>query len=120
MMNNSFQNRRPVRPQETEYSTYGAKPGVGFDDFDDEEDDDVNNYELDTKPSSSSVNFFDFEFDSESDDENYNASKLVSSQRNKRISKSSSKSAFSDENGVDFNSDDDLPVSSKLEIQSRS
>lgn len=108
--NNPFQNRRPVRPQETEYSTYGAKPGVGFDDFDDEEDDDVNNYELDTKPSSSSVNFSDLEVDSESDDENYNARRPVSPQRNKKVSKSPRKSVLSDDDGVDFNSDNDLPV----------
>lgn len=101
------QNRRPIRPQETEYSGFGAKPGVGFDDFDDEEDDEVNSYELDTKPNTSSVNFSDIDVDSESEDETQNA---LGPQRNKRVSKSSrGKSAFSDE-GVDFNSDDDLPV----------
>ncbi|KAI7747810.1 hypothetical protein M8C21_005346 [Ambrosia artemisiifolia] len=107
--NNSF-SRRPVRPQESQYSGFVAKPGVGFDDFDDEEDDDVNSYELDTKPSSSSVNFSDIDVDSESEDENYNARRPVSSQRNKRASKSSKKSAVSEDDGVDFNSDDDLPI----------
>lgn len=105
--------RRPVRPRETEYSGFVSKPGVGFDDFDDEEDDDVNNYELDTKPSSSSVNFSDLDVDSESEDENSNAHRPVSSfssQRNKRVSKSSKRSAFSEDDGVEFNSDDDLPV----------
>ncbi|KAK1440487.1 hypothetical protein QVD17_06315 [Tagetes erecta] len=106
---NNF-NRRPVRPQESEFSGFVAKPGVGFDDFDDEEDDDVNSYELDTKPSSSSVNFSDLEVDSESEDENYNARRPVTSQKNKRASKSPKKSAVSDDEGVDFNSDDDLPV----------
>ncbi|XP_071699075.1 uncharacterized protein [Rutidosis leptorrhynchoides] len=106
---NNFFDRRPLRPQETNYSGYGAKPGVGFDDFDDEEDDDVNSYELDTKPNSSSVNFSDIDVDSESEDEDINARRPVSSRRNKRVSKSSKRSAFSDE-GVDFNSDDDLPV----------
>ncbi|KAJ0501575.1 putative Zinc finger, RanBP2-type [Helianthus annuus] len=107
--NNSF-NRRPVRPQESEYPSFVAKPGAGFDDFDDEEDDDVNSYELDTKPSSSSVNFSDIDVDSESEDENYNTRKQVPSQKNKRVSKSPKKSAVSEDDGVDFNSDDDLPV----------
>ncbi|KAI3810540.1 hypothetical protein L1987_20157 [Smallanthus sonchifolius] len=107
--NNNF-NRKPLRPQESEYSGFVAKPGVGFDDFDDEEEDDVNSYELDTKPSSSSVNFSDLDVDSESEDENYNARRQVSSQRNKRVSKSFKKSAVSEDDSVDFNSDDDLPV----------
>nr|XP_043618936.1 uncharacterized protein DDB_G0283697 [Erigeron canadensis] len=111
--NNHFQNRRPLRPQETGYSGFGAKPGVGFDDFDDEEDDDVSNYELDTKPSNASVNFSDLDVDPESEDENYDACRpvsSVSSPRNKRTSKSTRrKSAYSDD-GIDFNSDDDLPV----------
>ncbi|XP_076934760.1 uncharacterized protein LOC143601166 [Bidens hawaiensis] len=101
--NNSF-NRRPVRPQESEYFVH--KPGVGFDDFDDEEDDDVNSYEVDTKPSRSSVNFSDIDVDSEPEDEDYNP-------RNKRVSKNSKKAAKFEDGHVDFNSDDDLPVHPK-------
>ncbi|KAI3770670.1 hypothetical protein L6452_01811 [Arctium lappa] len=123
---NTFQNRRPVRPQETEYSASGPKrAGVGFDDFDDEEEDDVNSYELDTNqnhnriPNSSSVNFSDLDVDSESDDaeptnENWNDRRPVtsfSSRRNIRASKPlRRKSSFSEDDGVDFNSEDDLPV----------
>ncbi|KAL8237410.1 hypothetical protein R6Q59_018491 [Mikania micrantha] len=109
-------NRRPLRTRESEYSGFHAKPRVGFDDFDDEEDDDVNSYELDAKPSSSSVNFSDLDVDSESEDENNNNSRhdsSFSSQRNKRVSKSPKKSADSEDDVVDFNSDDDLPIHPK-------
>lgn len=121
-----FQNRRPVRPQETEYSASGpTRPGVGFDDFDDEEEDDVNSYELDTNPNhnrtpnSSSVNFSDLEVDSESEDaepanKNWNDRRPVSSfspRRNIRASKPlRRKSSYSEDDGGDFDSDDDLPV----------
>ncbi|XP_024965321.1 uncharacterized protein LOC112505658 isoform X2 [Cynara cardunculus var. scolymus] len=120
---NTFHNRRPVRPQETEYSASGpTRPGVGFDDFDDEEEDDVNSYELDTNqnqnriPKSSSVNFSDLDVDSESEDDEptneiWNDRRPVSSRSVRASSKPlSRKSAFSEDDGVDFNSDDDLPV----------
>ncbi|KAI3752469.1 hypothetical protein L2E82_24502 [Cichorium intybus] len=97
---NPFQNRRPVRPQESEYSDSGHKRagvGVGFDDFDDEEEDGVDSYELDTNnrsPNNHSVNFSDLDVDSDSD------SGDAESPRNRNTRR----------NGVDFNSDDDLPV----------
>ncbi|KAL4556300.1 hypothetical protein LXL04_038947 [Taraxacum kok-saghyz] len=86
------------------------RPGIGFDDFDDEEEDDVNSYELDTNnhnqsPNNSSVNFSDINVDSDS-----------GGSRNRNASFSSRKplrrkpAFYDDDDGVDFNSDDDLPV----------
>lgn len=98
-----FQNRRPVRPQESEYADSGHKrPGVGFDDFDDEEDDDddVNSYELDTNnrsPNTSSVNFSDLDVDSDSGSDSDPKGARNWNARRKH-------------DGVDFNSDEDLPV----------
>ncbi|KAL4556298.1 hypothetical protein LXL04_038945 [Taraxacum kok-saghyz] len=104
-----FQTRRPERGRESEYADSGRqRPGVGFDDFDDEEEDDVNSYELDTNNHNQSpVNFSDIDVDSDSDSggsRNRNAS--FSFRKPLRR-----KPAFSDDDEVvDFNSDDDLPV----------
>ncbi|CAI9261302.1 unnamed protein product [Lactuca saligna] len=99
----SFQNRRPLRPPESELADMSPKrPGVGFDDFDDEEDDDVNSYELDTNrlPNGPSVNFSDLDVDSDSDPEDSDGNRNQNRNWNRNRK----------HDGVDFNSDEDLPV----------
>lgn len=118
-----YKNSRPPRPQEREYSARGPeKPGVGFDDFDDEEDD-IESYELESHSGnqvqkSSSIPFSDLDVNSDSDDteaasDNWNARQRVNSPRNSKASKPFDlKAAFSgsEDDELDFDSDEELPV----------
>lgn len=107
---------RQVGLYEKENSDAGAvKPGFGFNDFDDE-DDDLDSYELDTRSAGQKfprVNFSELEDESISEDEE-TTDQQVSNFRTKNnpASKSSRRPVhFSgSDNEIDFGSDDDLPV----------
>lgn len=95
---------------EKENSDAGAlKPGFGFNDFDDE-DDNLNSYELDTESAGQKlrrVNFSELEDESISEDEEIRDHQVFNFRtKNKSTSKSSPRL----DNEIDFDSDDDLPV----------
>ncbi|XP_059652431.1 uncharacterized protein LOC132299684 [Cornus florida] len=108
---------------EREYSDPGQKkPGMGFDDFDDEEDD-VDSYELDTQNSNqvkknSSIDFSEVEGYSDSEDiEVYGGNRLApqrtrSLSHNKPLKPIHKKTPISgsEDDELDFDSDEDLPV----------
>ncbi|CAI9769010.1 unnamed protein product [Fraxinus pennsylvanica] len=109
-----YKSSRPPRMDEPEYSN---KPRTGFNDFDDE--DDVDNYELDTRNDAlktSRIDFSELESDSESEDiesndRNRNAHGRTSSRmHSKKPSHHKGSLSGSEDAEVDFDSDDDLPV----------
>lgn len=90
------------------------KPGFGFNDFDDE-DDDLNSYELDTVSAGQKlhrVNFSELEDESICEDDTTDQQVSNFRTKNKPLSKSSRRPVpFSGaDNEIDFGSDDDLPV----------
>ncbi|CAK9149620.1 unnamed protein product [Ilex paraguariensis] len=117
-----YENKRPIGVHGREYLDHGPKkPGMGFDDFDDE--DDINSYELDTPNRSqvqktSSIDFSELEDNSDSEDiegtgNSWPARHGTSSRTHKKPSKPMRrKAAFSDpeDDKIGFGSDDDLPV----------
>ncbi|KAM7473832.1 hypothetical protein LguiB_021075 [Lonicera macranthoides] len=114
--------RRPkdenIRGIEKEYSGPVAKqPGMGFDDFDDE-DDDLESYELDTRNNNqsqktSSVDFSELEVNSESEDvddiDNNYLHTPTRTRTNNRSSNPVRRKADS-EDEIAFDTDDELPV----------
>ncbi|KAL6146585.1 hypothetical protein ACLB2K_057263 [Fragaria x ananassa] len=113
-------NRRVSRVDHGECSDAdNIKPGRGFDDFDDE-DDDIDNYELDTRTKDSaqktSIDFSELEGseseDSEGQDNNLHAHRANSSSYNKPSKPMPRRAAYSvsDDDELDINSDEDLPV----------
>ncbi|KAG8363828.1 hypothetical protein BUALT_Bualt19G0062800 [Buddleja alternifolia] len=103
-----------------DYSESGpTKPGVGFNDFDeDEDDDDIESYELVTQndPKTSRVDFSELEADDseyediQSTDKNWHARGKTSSQtRPKKHMHRKASMADSEDDEVDFDTDDDLP-----------
>lgn len=109
---------RPPRLSERDYSDAGpVKPGLGFNDFDDEEDD-LDNYELDNqnevqKPAT--VNFSELEVDAFSEDEDTTGHdwtvRRKSRTQNKPSKSQRQEVGFSGSNAeIDFGSDDDLPI----------
>lgn len=120
-----YSNRGPPREaHEREYSDIGPKqpPGTGFDDFADEDDDDVESYELDTQNNDqiqkpNSIDFSELEVNSESEDSEGNSIDRRTSFARNSSSRSSKpmvrprKGSHSgdDDDELDFDSDD-LPV----------
>lgn len=113
-------NRRASRVDNEEYSDADTiRPGRGFDDFDDE-DDDIDNYELDPRNKDSaqniSIDFSELEGseseDSEGPDNNLHARKRNSPSYNKPSKSMRPRAAFSvsDDDELDINSDEDLSV----------
>ncbi|KAL3516080.1 hypothetical protein ACH5RR_022982 [Cinchona calisaya] len=110
--------RFPKLP-ERDYADAGpVKPRFGFNDFDDE-DDDVDNYELDTQSvrNTSTVDFSELEVDSFSEDEDrtghdWTVRRKSNFPAQNKPSKSTRKEVgFSGSDGkMDFASDDDLPI----------
>lgn len=96
-----------------------VKPGFGFNDFDDE-DDDVENYELDTRndaQKASTVDFSELDVDSFSEDEDrtghdWTLRRKSNFQAQNKPSKSTRRGVgFSGSDAeIDFGSDDDLPI----------
>ncbi|WMV11977.1 hypothetical protein MTR67_005362 [Solanum verrucosum] len=113
---------RPPKGYETEYPAPG-KPGVGFDDFDDEEDD-VDSYEIDSNGAnnSSKIDFSDIEVNSESEDiDNVDDTLLVGRRNSSPASDAHfrqrhQKGAFrgSEDAEVDFDTDDELPIKTNM------
>ncbi|XP_055816734.1 DNA polymerase zeta catalytic subunit [Solanum dulcamara] len=113
---------RPPKGYETEYPAPG-KPGVGFNDFDDEEDD-VDSYEIDSNGAnrSSRIDFSDIEDNSESEDIDSVDDTLLVGRRNSSISTDAhfrprrQKGAFrgSEDAEVDFDTDDELPIKTNM------
>ncbi|XP_074334056.1 uncharacterized protein LOC141671664 isoform X2 [Apium graveolens] len=113
----------PLRAPEREYSDLGRKqPGTGFDDFDDEEDD-LESYELDNQTrdqgrGTGTVDFSEIEPDSESDEteapnERLSATRRTGFPRNAKAPRPMHRNAaFSGSEGdeLDFDSDQDIPV----------
>ncbi|KAM5561236.1 DNA polymerase zeta catalytic subunit [Rosa sericea] len=114
-------NRRVSRVDNEEYSDADTiKPGRGFDDFDDE-DDDIDNYELDTRTKDSAQNTSSIDFselegseseNSEGPDNNLHARKTHSPSYNKPSKSMHRRAALSvsDDDEIDINSDEDLSV----------
>lgn len=109
-----YKSSRPPRMNEPEYSD---KPRTGFNDFD--EEDDIDNYELDTRnevSKTSRIGFSELESDSgsediESNDRNWNARDRTSSRtHSKKPSHHKESFSGSEDAEVDFDSGDDLPV----------
>lgn len=116
---------RVPRFQERDYNDHGhKKSGTGFDDFDDEEDDDIDSYELDTHNYTESsnrnkVDFSEVEGHSESEDvEDFDQGRFPGQNnfrsRNKpsRVNHRRSSLPGYEVDEKDFDSDDDLPVHS--------
>ncbi|KAE8651611.1 hypothetical protein Csa_021238 [Cucumis sativus] len=99
---------------ERQHSDAGNRgPGVGFDDFVDEEDD-IDSYELDSSANNSasqlhSVNFSDIERDSGSEDGNEDHRPGVRAY-NKRPARQQARFSGSEDDELDFVSDDDTSV----------
>lgn len=99
--------------------------GTGFDDFEDEEDDDIENYELEDasrgqREETSSVNFSDIEGNSlsedDDDDELLTKNRINSRSRNKMKPSSRGRGDLigsDDDDDIGFGSEDDLPVHPK-------
>ncbi|CAN4108759.1 unnamed protein product [Withania somnifera] len=117
-----YKSSRPPRGYETEYRAPG-KPGVGFNDFDDEEDD-VDSYEIDSDGAnrSSRIDYSDIEVNSESEDIDSVDDTLLVGRRNSSIKSDAhfrlrhQKGAFrgSEDAEVDFDTDDDLPIKTNM------
>ncbi|KAI8023707.1 hypothetical protein LOK49_LG03G01736 [Camellia lanceoleosa] len=112
----SYMARRTPKAREREYSNPAhQKPGTGFDDFEDEEDDDVDSYELDAQnnnqvPRRSAIDFSEVEGDSESEDvDGFDMDHRLHNKSSKTMRR---KAAFSgsEADGQDFDSDNELPV----------
>ncbi|KAG5626137.1 hypothetical protein H5410_011355 [Solanum commersonii] len=113
---------RPPKGYETEYPAPG-KPGVGFDDFDDEEDD-VDSYEIDSNGAnkSSRIDFSDIEVNSESEDIDSVDDTLLVGRRNSSPASDAhfrqrhQKGAFrgSEDAEVDFDTDDEFPIKTNM------
>ncbi|KAK1370684.1 Zinc finger protein VAR3, chloroplastic [Heracleum sosnowskyi] len=113
----------PPRAPEREYSVLSRnQPGTGFDDFDDEEDD-LESYEVDNQTrvqgqGTGTVDFSEIEADSESDDskgpnDRLSATRRPSFPRNAKTPRPMHRNAaFSGSEGdeLDFDSDQDIPV----------
>ncbi|KAA8545132.1 hypothetical protein F0562_019979 [Nyssa sinensis] len=117
-----YKTSRTPRIHEGEYSDLGhKKPRMGFDDFDDEEDD-IDDYELDTQNNSqvqksSSIDFSEVEGYSEPEDiEGFDDNRLgrhrTSPPRSKPSKSTRQKAALSvsEDDELDFDSDETLPV----------
>lgn len=113
-------NRRVSRVDNEEYSDADSiRPGRGFDDFDDE-DDDIDNYEVDPRNKDSaqntSIDFSELEVseseDSEGPNNNLHVRKTNSPSYNKPSKSARQRAAFSvsDDDELDINSDEDLSV----------
>ncbi|KAL0387468.1 UNVERIFIED_CONTAM: hypothetical protein Sradi_2628600 [Sesamum radiatum] len=87
-----------------QYSDSGPmRNGVGFNDFDEEEDDDVDSYEMVTQnevPETSQIDFSELEVDSESEEQT-------------ALKKQKNRIAFAEDDELDFDTDDDLPIHPK-------
>ncbi|KAF3653020.1 hypothetical protein P3S67_018891 [Capsicum chacoense] len=117
-----YKSSRLPRGYETEYPAPG-KPGVGFNDFDDEEDD-VDSYEVDSNGASRSsrIDYSDIEVNSESDDDDSVDDTLLAGRRNSSLASDAhfrprhQKGAFRDSEDVevDFDTDDELPIETNM------
>ncbi|KAI3448611.1 hypothetical protein Pfo_005276 [Paulownia fortunei] len=110
---------RSPKASEREYSDSGPmRPGVGFNDFDEEEDDDVDSYEIVTQnevPKTSQIDFSELEADSESEDVESTEGNWHARGKTKfptRGKKKMHRKAIADSEDVevDFDTDDDLPI----------
>lgn len=110
---------RPPKVFEREYSDSSSRrPGVGFNDFDEEDDDDVDSYEIVTQnevPKTSRIDLSELEADSESEDVESTESKWHARGNTKfptRGRKQMHRKTFSDSEDaeLDFDTDDDLPI----------
>ncbi|KAJ8529506.1 hypothetical protein K7X08_036341 [Anisodus acutangulus] len=116
-----YKSSRHPKGYETEYPAPG-KPGVGFDDFDDEEDD-VDSYEIDSNGANrnSRIDFSDIEVNSESEDIDNVDDTLLVGRRNSPLASDAQfrprhqKGAFrgSEDAEVDFDTDD-LPIKTNM------
>ncbi|CAH9075940.1 unnamed protein product [Cuscuta epithymum] len=109
---------KPPREYETDYSS-PQQPGLGFNDFDDEEDD-VDSYEVDTQNAmhkSSQINYSDFEDNSEDEDLGANDNNMLGRHHKNSIYGRKSKSMpdkvtlpSSEDSDIDFDSDNERPI----------
>ncbi|KAK2976050.1 hypothetical protein RJ640_024778 [Escallonia rubra] len=120
-----YMNGRSPNSKEREYPGPGPGPkqaGMGFDDFDDEEDD-VESYELDNQNSAqktTSIDFSELEVSSGSEDAEgpgedqhaYRRTRTSSPRNNRTLRPTHRKAAFSgsEDGELDIDSDEDLPV----------
>ncbi|KAL0449549.1 UNVERIFIED_CONTAM: Zinc finger protein VAR3, chloroplastic [Sesamum latifolium] len=102
---------------EREYSDSGPmRNGVGFNDFDEEEDDDVDSYEMVSQnevPETSQIDFSELEVDSESEDTESTEGNWHARGKTKlptRGQKQKNRKAFAKDVELDFDTDDDLPI----------
>ncbi|CAN4111124.1 unnamed protein product [Withania somnifera] len=117
-----YKSSRPPRGYETENRPPG-KSGVGFNDFDDEEDD-VDSFEIDSNGAdrSSRIDFSDIEINSESEDIDSVDDTLLVGRRNSSLASDAhfrprhQKGAFrgSEDAEMDFDTDDDLPIKTNM------
>ncbi|KAL0413051.1 UNVERIFIED_CONTAM: Zinc finger protein VAR3, chloroplastic [Sesamum radiatum] len=105
---------------EPEYSDSGPmRNGVGFNDFDEEEDDDVDSYEMVSQnevPETSQIDFSELEVDSESEDTESTEGNWRARGKTKlptRGQKQKNRKAFAEDVELDFDTDDDLPIHPK-------
>lgn len=108
---------RPPKGYKTDNSGL-QKPGLGFNDFDDEEDD-IDSYEVDTQneiQKNSQINYSELEVNSESEDMDDN---LLSHRHNNSLTDRKSKSMRervtspgSEDSEIDFGSDNEHPIRS--------
>lgn len=117
-----YKSSRPPKGYETEYPAPG-KPGLGFNDFDDEEDD-VDNYEIDSNGAnrSSRIDFSDIEVNSESEDiDSVDDTSLVGRRNSSPASDAHfrprhQKGVFhgSEDEEMEFDTDDELPIKTNM------
>ncbi|RAL37916.1 unnamed protein product [Cuscuta campestris] len=111
---------KPPKGYETDYSG-PQQPGLGFNDFDDEEDD-VDSYEVDTHSGmhkSSQINYSDLEDNSEDEGldandnsmRNYHHKNTSTNRKPKSMSGKVTSPGFEDSE-IDFDSEDELPIRS--------
>ncbi|KAK4406648.1 hypothetical protein Sango_0671300 [Sesamum angolense] len=99
-----------------QYSDSGPmRNGVGFNDFDEEEDDDVDSYEMVSQnevPETSQIDFSELEVDSESEETDSTEGNWHARGKTKlptRGQKQKNRIEFAEDDELDFDTDDDLP-----------
>ncbi|GER55203.1 zinc finger (Ran-binding) family protein [Striga asiatica] len=110
--------RAPPKAFDREYHPDSERSGTGFNDFDDEDDDDIENYEVvsqnEAHRTTPKIDFSELEADYESEDDVERAEKNDNrrgpSRGKKQMQRKKSSFTDSEDVGVGFDTDDDLPV----------